>query len=93
MANDKSIVAFALGAHGIADDLARATHFDNRVGVGIVRRYAFDINLGAFIDDGLEMGAQSIPVNLAILVIDVALIPDAHFALLRHHRPLNKVAV
>ena len=78
MADDEGIVAFPLGAHGVADHLARAAHLDNRMGIGIVRRDAVDLDLGTGIDDGCQVRAQAVPVGLAVLVIDVALIPDPH---------------
>ncbi len=78
VANDEGVIAFALGANRIANHLAGAAHFHDRMGVGIVRSYALDVDLGARIDNRRKVRTQSIPVSLSMLVIDEALVPDAH---------------
>jgi len=78
MPNDKGVVTFTLGADRIADHLACATHFHDRMRVGIVRSYSLYINLGSRIDNQFDMLAEAIPICLAVLIIDVALIPDSH---------------
>ena len=77
VADDESVIAFAFGLHRVADDFPRAAEFDDRMGVIVVRGDAFDVDRRAGIGDGGEMRAQPIPIELAVLLIDEALIPDA----------------
>ena len=48
------------------------------MGIGIVRRDAVNIDFRAGIDNLGKVGAQHVPVQGAVFIIDVALVPDAH---------------
>ena len=80
MADDERVVAFPFSFDGVADDFARATELHDRVRVGIMRRDAMDVDDCAGIDNVGKVGAQHVPVLGAIFIIDVALIPDTHWA-------------
>src|SRR6185312_3030117 len=64
------------------------------VSVGVVRRDAFDVDFRALVDDVLEMTAQAVPIGLAVLVVDITLVPDAHSRLsfVGARRPSRDVA-
>ena len=81
MSDHECIVALALGAHRVADHFTRTPHLDQGMGIGIVRRNALDIDRRARIDHRLEMLAQAVPIGLAVLVVDIALVPNAHVQL------------
>src|SRR5262249_46909735 len=89
MADHERIVALAFGAHGVADHLARAAKLHDGVRVAVVWRYALDVNRGAGIDNLIEMRAQPVPVGLAVVVVDEALIPDPHR--IAHGPPTQRV--
>src|SRR3982074_2222746 len=74
----KRVVAFPLRAHRVADHLAGAPHLDQGVSIGIVRRNPLDIDRRTGIDHRLEMLAQPIPIDLSVLIVDIALVPNAH---------------
>ncbi len=78
MADDEGVVAGTLGHHRVADHFSGAAEFDNRMGVVVVRRDALDIDFGTGIDDVGEMTPQPVPVNPAVLLVDIALIPDTN---------------
>jgi hypothetical protein len=86
MADHEGIITLALGAHGIADHLARTAELDDGMCIAVVGRDALDVNRGAGVDDLVEMRAQPIPVGLAVVVVDVALVPDPDRVA---HRPLT----
>ena len=96
VADHEGIVALPLGPHRVADHFAGAAEFDDGMGIGIVRRNALDVDRRAGIDDFIEMLAQAIPIDLAVLVIDVALVPDAdrlHGKILLRARPADGAAL
>ena len=78
VSDDESVIALALRLHRVADHLPRAAEFDDRMGVIVVRGNALDVDCRPWISDDREMSAQPIPIELAVLLIDVALIPDAN---------------
>ena len=55
MSDHECVVAFALGAHHVADHLTGTPHLDQGVSIRVVRRNALDIDLGAGIDYRLEV--------------------------------------
>jgi len=76
MADYEGIVALLLGGDRVADDLPRAAEFDDRMCVGVVRGDAFYVDYGSRVRNLRQIGAQAVPVDLAVVVVDVALIPD-----------------
>src|SRR5262249_8934910 len=76
MADHERVVAFALGSHRVANHFARAAEFDDRMRVIVVRSDALDIDRGAGIDERGEMVPQPVPVDFAVRLVDVALIPN-----------------
>src|SRR5262245_3281059 len=81
MSDHECVVALALGAHRVADDLTSTSHLDQGVSIRIVRRNALDVDRGAGVDHRLEVLAQAVPVRFAVFVVYVALVPDAHVQL------------
>src|SRR5262249_24426705 len=85
MADHEGIITFALGAYCIADHLARAAELNDGMRIAVVRRDALDVDRGTRVDDLIKMCAQPIPVGLAVVIVDVTLVPDpdrvAHRAL------------
>ena len=77
MADHERVVAFALGLHRIADDFPGTAEFDDRVRIVVVRGDTPDIDRRAGIDQRGEMASQPIPVDFAVRLVNVALIPDA----------------
>src|SRR5215217_1028407 len=76
MADYKGIVPLALSSHRIANHLASAAELDNRMSIAVMWRDALDVDCCPRVNDGIEMTAQPVPIDLAVLIIDVTLIPD-----------------
>ena len=76
MTDHKRVVAFALGSHRVADHFPRAPEFDDRMRVIVVRSDALDIDRRAGIDECGEMAPQPVPIDFAVRLVDVTLIPN-----------------
>ena len=55
---------------------SRAAEFDDRMGVIVVRSDALDVDHRAGIDECGEMAPQPVPIDFAVRLVDIALIPN-----------------
>src|SRR5215831_12093464 len=78
MSDHESVVALPLGTHRVADHLTGTPHLDQGMSIRIVRGNALNVDHRAWIDHRLEVVAQAVPIRLAVFVVHVALVPNAH---------------